>query len=59
MATPKNDGKQWSKIEVDYIKSQANSGKSTEEIAKDLGRTEEAVRKKASEEGISLKPKDK
>ena len=37
----------------------AKSGIKTPDIAENLGRTESAVRTKASEKGISLKPRDK
>lgn len=54
----KNSGKHYTKKDINVIK-EAKSGKSTEEIAKEIGRTEDAIREKASKEGISLKPKDK
>lgn len=53
-----NAGKSWSKKDVKSIETKAKSGESTKDIAKDLGRTEDAVRNKASDESISLKPKD-
>jgi len=56
---PSNHGEPWTKNDTNQIGFQARRGVPTEKIAKNLGRTEEAVRSKASEEGISLNPKDK
>lgn len=56
---PKNHYKEWTKKELDYINESAKNGMKTENIAKNLGRTEDAVRKAASEKNIKLLPKDK
>lgn len=55
---PKNSGKPYTSKDIKIIK-EAKSGKSTEDIAKETGRTEDAIREKAYKEGISLNPKDK
>ena len=52
-------GKKWTEKDINEIGVQAKSGRPTPKIAKDLGRTEGALRSKASEEGISLTPVDK
>ncbi|MDH5718236.1 MAG: hypothetical protein OEZ22_11465 [Spirochaetia bacterium] len=56
---PKNHNKSWSNADLKKLKSLANREESTQKIAKGLGRTEAAIYKKASEENISLKLKDK
>jgi hypothetical protein len=56
MKTPKNHGKQWSKDEVKKLKELANKNTPTGLMAYKLQRTEDAVRGKASNENISLKP---
>lgn len=56
MKTPKNHGKQWTKQDVDKLKQMSNGNRHTGIIAYELGRTEESIRNKASEENISLKP---
>lgn len=58
MKKPINSGKPWNKKEIKQIEKKASSGETTKNIAKDLRRTQSAVRSKASEEGISLKPID-
>lgn len=55
---PKNHGKHWTKKDVEKIKELANQGKTTVQIAKDLGRTDSAIRNKADEKKISLKAVD-
>jgi len=54
--TPKNHGKNWEKNEVDSLKKLAEGNTPTRVIGLKLGRTEDSIRSKASEEGISLKP---
>lgn len=54
--TPPNDGKDWSSSEVSKLRKLAAGNTPTGLIAHDLGRSEAAVRSKASEEKISLKP---
>lgn len=52
----RNSGKQWSKSEVKDLKQLANENTPTRVIGLKLGRTENAVYSKASDQGISLKP---
>lgn len=59
MAKPKNHGKDWSNTDVKNLRELAKKGATTSTIAKNLKRTTSAVRTKASEKKISLKPKDK
>lgn len=54
--TPSNDGKHWSEEQVDKLARLAEGNTPTRLIAHKLGRSEQAVRSKASDEGISLKP---
>jgi len=56
MTDPKNHGKQWTKPEVKLLKELSNGNTPTGLIAYELGRTEDSIRNKASEENISLKP---
>jgi len=51
--------KEWTKGEVAKLKELAKKGIETPKIAKNLGRTKNAIYSKASEKKISLKPKDK
>jgi len=52
----RNSGKQWTATEVHQLRVLAAQNTPTRVIGLDLGRTEEAVRTRASQEGISLKP---
>jgi len=54
--TPGNHGKHWSRSDVRQLKTLAKENTPTRVIGLKLSRTEDAVRGKASEEGISLKP---
>ena len=54
--TPTNQGKQWSPNEVKNLRSLAEHNTPTRVIGLKLGRSEDAVRSKASDEGVSLKP---
>lgn len=54
--TPKNHGKSWPKTEVSNLRKLAKGNTPTRLAAYKLGRSEDAVRSKASEKGISLKP---
>ena len=54
--TPKNHGKSWSGSDVRQLKSLAKGNTPTRVMGLKLGRTEDAVRCKASDEDISLKP---
>ncbi|HNW87683.1 MAG TPA: hypothetical protein PLP25_00650 [Candidatus Limiplasma sp.] len=55
---PKHGGNSWTDAEISKLKTLAEANTPTPLIAARLGRTVEAIRAKASEEGISLKPKD-
>ena len=52
----RNTGKHWSKAEVGQLNRLTNQNTPTRVIGLKLGRTEDAVRSKASEKGVSLKP---
>lgn len=52
----RNSGKQWTGVEVKSMAGLADKNTPTRVIGLKLGRTEAAVRTKASQEGISLKP---
>ncbi|MBN1882481.1 MAG: hypothetical protein JW885_09935 [Deltaproteobacteria bacterium] len=54
-----HSGEKWEKGDEKKLKRMANSNVPTKVIAKELGRTEQAIYNKASELGVSLKPKDK
>ncbi len=54
--TPKNHGKAWTKPEINQLEKLADGNTPTRIIALKLGRTEDSIRSKASEEDISLKP---
>lgn len=56
MGTPKNSGKEWTKQDVQNLKSLAKDNTPTRVIGLKLGRTEGAVQSKVSEQDISLKP---
>jgi hypothetical protein len=52
----RNTGKQWTRAEVTELRQLAKQNTPTRVIGLKLGRTENAVRTKASDENISLKP---
>lgn len=52
----RNTGKTWSSTDVKQLKELAKDNTPTRVIGIKLGRTEDAVRSKAQEEDISLKP---
>lgn len=56
MKTPPKSGTDWTKQDVQQLKTLARGNTPTGLIAYDLGRSEAAVRSKASEQDISLKP---
>ena len=56
---PKNHGKQWSEKDIEKLEKLADGNTPTGLIAYQLGRTEDAVRSKASDEEISLHPTNK
>lgn len=53
---PSNHHQEWTSAEVQRLNTLANQNTPTRVIALKLERTEDAVRSKASDEGISLKP---
>jgi hypothetical protein len=52
----RNSGNTWKPTEIRQLRQEAKQNTPTRVIGLHLGRTENAVRTKASEEGISLKP---
>jgi hypothetical protein len=52
----RNTGKSWTSSQVSQLKALARENTPTRVIGLKLGRTEAAVRTKAHESGISLKP---
>ena len=52
----RNCGKSWSSAEISKVRELAKKNTPTRIIGLKLGRTEDAVRNKASENRISLKP---
>ena len=54
--TPPNHRKEWTSADDRQLRQLANQNTPTRLIAHNMGRTEDAVRAHASEEGLSLKP---
>jgi len=54
--TPPNHGQDWTAQQVAQLRDLAKHNTPTRVIGIKLGRTEDAVESKASNEGISLKP---
>ena len=52
----RNSGKEWSGKDISNLRTLAKQNTPTRVIGLKLGRTEDAVRSKASEKHISLKP---
>lgn len=52
----RNSGKPWGAQDVQQLRKLAAENTPTRVIGLKLGRTEDAIRTKASEEGVSLKP---
>lgn len=52
----RNTGKPWTPAEVKQLKTEAKGNTPTRVIGLKHGRTEAAIRSKAADEGISLKP---
>jgi hypothetical protein len=52
----RSNGRNWSGREVSQLRTLARQNTPTRVIGLKLGRSEEAVRAKASNEGVSLKP---
>jgi hypothetical protein len=53
---PENHGKPWRDKQVQQLKKLVDQNTPTRVIGLKLGRTEDSIRSKASEEDISLKP---
>ncbi len=53
---PDHKGEQWTDAQVERLENLADRNTPTGLIADALGRTEDSVRSKASEENVSLKP---
>ena len=56
MAKTPNAGKDWTKEDLRELKQLVKENTPTRVMGIKLGRTEDAIRSKAQEEGISLKP---
>lgn len=56
---PDHRGEQWTESQVERLENLAERNTPTPLISDVLGRTEDAIRSKASEEDISLKPVNK
>lgn len=56
MARTPNAGKQWTPTQVKELRQLARENTPTRVMGIKLGRTEDAVRAKAQDEGVSLKP---
>lgn len=52
----RNSGNEWNPSEVKQLRREASQNTPTRVIGLHLGRTENAVRNRACQEGISLKP---
>jgi hypothetical protein len=52
----RNSGKNWTDSDVSHLRSLAKENTPTRVIGLKLGRTEDSVRTKASQTGVSLKP---
>lgn len=53
---PINHGKPWTEKDIKQLENLAEKNTPTRVIGLKLGRTEDSVQSKASDEGISLKP---
>lgn len=56
---PNHKGEEWTESQVNRLKSMAKGNTPTPLIADALGRTIDAIRSRASDENISLKPTNK
>lgn len=54
--TPKNQGKKWTAQDIKQLKKLADQNTPTRVIGLKLGRTEDSIRRIASDNDISLKP---
>lgn len=59
MAKPRKSGQRWTPSDERKLADLAKKGASTERIARELERSKGAVRGKASEEDVTLKPDDR
>jgi hypothetical protein len=60
VAAPKNDGKPWtSSQDKQLAKLARDQNVSTDQIARQMGRTVDAIRSEAQRKGISLRPKNR
>jgi hypothetical protein len=55
---PRKNGEPWTKSDENTLRQRARQEEATKDIAKELERTPAAIRSKASEMDVSLKPKD-
>lgn len=56
MARPKNQGERWTPAQDKQLRDLAKGNTPTRVIGVKLGRSEDAVRSRASAKGVSLKP---
>lgn len=60
MAGPKNEGKPWKSAQDKQLARLARDANvPTDKIAREMGRTEDAIRSEAQRKGISLRPKNR
>jgi predicted transcriptional regulator len=60
VARPKNDGKPWTPAQDKQLARLArNANVPTDKIAREMGRTEDAIRSEAERKDISLRPKNR
>lgn len=57
--TPRNHRKEWTSADDSQLRRDARQGMDTDDIAKDLGRTKNAIYSRADEINVSLNPPDK
>ena len=57
--TARNSGKKWTKSDIEKLRRLARQKVDTDDIAKKLERTTDAIYTEASKKHISLMPKDK
>lgn len=55
---PARHGKKWTSADIKELKRMVRQNLDTDEIARRLQRTVEAIYSKASDESVSLRPKD-
>lgn len=57
--TPENNGKKWTKEDLDKLKKLSKGNTPTGLIAHELKRSESSIRAKSSQVSVSLKPTNK